>query len=148
MNQKQMEELLQEAYYGRLGLAHKQQPYVVPLCFYYENMRIYWHCGLKGQKMEYLNGNSRVCFQVDDVKGIITGPSACKFNVNYRSVIAYGNAHLVTDKEEKQSYLGKLTAKYMENAAGPIVFSEEQLAGVNLFKLEIDSLTGKVSPKG
>lgn len=148
MNQQQMEELLQEASYGRLGLARGQQPYVVPLCFYYENNRIYWHCGLKGQKVDYLEHNPRVCFQVDDVKGIIRGPSACKYNINYRSVIAYGTVQKIVDQEEKQRYLGKLAGKYMKDAEpAAVVFSEKQLAGVNLIKLEIESLTGKTYPK-
>lgn len=145
MEHKEMENLLQEANFGRLGLAKGAKPYVVPLCFYYENKAIYFHCGLEGQKLDYMRENNLVCFQVDDVKGIVKGASPCKYNVQYRSVIAFGKVRLVEDNDIKQEYLGKLAAKYIGSGKRP-KFSEEQLASVNLAVIEVESLTGKAYP--
>ena len=147
MERQEIENLLEEALFGRLGLAKDEQPYVVPFCFYYENKCIYLHCGLKGQKLHYLENNARVCFQVDNAKSIVkTGPSPCKYNVQSHSVIAFGKAHLEDNKEKKQKYLAKLAAKYTKEESPN--FTDEQLSTVNLVVIEIDTLTGKTYPSG
>ena len=146
MEHKEMEKLLQEANFGRLGLAKGSKPYVVPLCFYYEDRAIYFHCGLEGQKLDYMRDNKQVCFQVDDVKGIVKGVSPCKYNVQYRSVIAFGKVRLVEDSDQKQEYLGKLAQKYIGSCDWPR-FSKEQLARVNLAVIEVESMTGKAYPR-
>jgi nitroimidazol reductase NimA-like FMN-containing flavoprotein (pyridoxamine 5'-phosphate oxidase superfamily) len=51
---------------GRLGCAHENEPYVVPIHFAYEPNRLYGFTTL-GQKVEWMRANPRVCVEVDEV---------------------------------------------------------------------------------
>ncbi|MBU3917342.1 pyridoxamine 5'-phosphate oxidase family protein, partial [bacterium] len=47
----------------RLGLSDDNRPYVVPLCFGYENDTLYFHSAHKGMKLDILKKNKQVCFE-------------------------------------------------------------------------------------
>ena len=57
-----IEEILSKATVCRLGLCEENQPYVVPLCFGYEDNALYFHCANHGKKLVILRKNNNVCF--------------------------------------------------------------------------------------
>ena len=77
MDRQEIEKFLREAPVGRLGTAHDHQPYVVPLNFVYDGNRIYFHSKKKGMKITHIRENEKVCFEIDEFKGIITADKAC-----------------------------------------------------------------------
>jgi len=79
-----------------------QYPYVIPLCYTYHNNSVYFHARKKGQKLNYIKNNNRVCFQVDKVKTLKTASSPCDYSLKYTSVIIYGQAEEVHDFNEKE----------------------------------------------
>ena len=61
----------------RIGLAGGDEPYIVPLCFGYEDRTIYLHSALAGKKISMLKKNSRCCFEVDQCDNIVHGERPC-----------------------------------------------------------------------
>ncbi len=59
-----MEQILQEETVGYLGLSLKDEPYVLPLNYAYQDGVILFHCALAGRKLDYLRANPRICFTV------------------------------------------------------------------------------------
>ena len=47
----------------RIGLSDDNIPYVVPLCFGYQDNMIYIHGALEGKKINILRKNKNVCFE-------------------------------------------------------------------------------------
>jgi nitroimidazol reductase NimA-like FMN-containing flavoprotein (pyridoxamine 5'-phosphate oxidase superfamily) len=142
---QEMEALLGRAAVGRLGLADDGEPYVVPLNFAYGNGCIYFHAGFEGRKIDMLNKNARVCFEVDELTEIVVNKEAsCFSTAYYQSVIACGTARFLESNEEKLAALDILMQKY---AAGgqyePI--AEHALAIVNVCEIKIDNMTGKAN---
>ena len=57
--------ILKKARVCRLGMAEGEMPYVVPLCFGFQDNALYFHCALQGRKNDTLRNNPNVCFEMD-----------------------------------------------------------------------------------
>ena len=58
--------ILERTNIGRLGCAHDNQPYVVPINFAFDGRYFYGFTTL-GQKVEWMRSNPLVCLEVDEV---------------------------------------------------------------------------------
>jgi nitroimidazol reductase NimA-like FMN-containing flavoprotein (pyridoxamine 5'-phosphate oxidase superfamily) len=135
------EAIIHKARVCRLGLCDKDQPYVVPLCFGYDNGIIYLHSAFAGRKIELLKRNNRVCVEFDLDGALTIDPIACKWSMHYQSVIVFGRAELVEDRDEKTKGLDLIMAHYHGNCP---VYSEKALAATVVIKIAIDQMTCKM----
>ena len=91
----EMQAILDRAQVGRLGLADENEPYVVPLNFVNSDGRIYFHTGLEGRKLDIMQKNPRVCFEVDEIlEVVINEETTCFSTAYYKSVIAWGGVRV------------------------------------------------------
>ena len=143
MSLSDAKELLTRAPVGRLGLSLNDHPYVVPLNYVFYDEKIYFHCSKEGQKLDYLNRNHRICFEIDEFSGIRKGDKPCSYETKYRSVIVYGNAKLVLEPEVKMKVLKKLVEKY----AGDVItsFDENPVMRTQIVEITVEKITGKQS---
>jgi len=140
----EMEQIVNRASVGRLGLADADEPYVVPLNFVYHDGCIYFHTGLDGRKLEIIEKNPRVCFEVDEEGDLVVNEQSCLSTAYYYSVIAWGNARLLQETEDKMKALERLVAKYAgDKKCEPI--PEHALAIVNVCEIRIEKMTGKAN---
>lgn len=148
---KVIDEILNRAPVGHLGLSWGNQPYVVPLLFAFKDGNIYLHSSDSGMMMQFLRNNPSVCFEVEEFLNIVPGPVPCKYSNTYRSVIAFGTAQILTDPDEKTAGLRLIVAKYAgEEVAGTLTKDMvEEYRSMLLhrrtvvFKIRIDQITGK-----
>lgn len=98
LNDTQIEDLLKSQLIGRIGCHSDGVTYVVPVNYVYDGINIYCHSA-KGMKIDFMQKNPEVCFEVDDIKEI----------TNWQSVIAWGKFEEITAMEEKQNIMQKLT---------------------------------------
>ena len=143
MSQHQIEELLNRAEVGHLATLGPEGPYLVPLHFLYREGALYFHCGLKGRKLDNLKKDPRVCFQVGEMSAIIPHELPCKFNTRYASVLMEGRAEVLTDEEEKLSLLTDLAEKYKKEAVGSL--SPEVAAKTLVVKITPQRVSGKMN---
>ncbi len=138
----EMEQILERADVGRLGLADAGEPYVVPLNFVYDDGGIFFHTGLEGRKLEMMQKNPRVCFEVDEILDVVINEeTTCFSTAYYKSVIAWGGVRVVDDTDEKLKALDMLMEKYAaEKKYEPI--PEHALAIVNVCEIMIEEMTG------
>jgi nitroimidazol reductase NimA-like FMN-containing flavoprotein (pyridoxamine 5'-phosphate oxidase superfamily) len=138
----EIESIIRKSQVCRLGLVDDGLPYIVPLCFGYQNNTLYFHSAKEGRKIEILKRNQQVCFEFDIDTHIHTGETACDWGMNYRSVIGYGTASFIDDAAEKQKALDIIMRQY---ADGEYSYSEKTLKKTRMIKVEISSMTGKKS---
>ena len=136
----EMELILQAAPVCRLAMARNGEPYVVPVCFGYDNESIYIHSAPEGEKIDILRENPRVCIEVDLTSGPIPDENPCSWEMRFKSVICRGAVHFVEDADEKQKALECILHHY---GAGPHVFPKPALAKVSVIRVDIDQMTGK-----
>jgi len=142
MSLKETEELLTEASAGRLGISWRDEPYVVPLNFVYHGGKIYFHCAKEGKKLGYIDNNPRVCFEVSDFIGIKEDEKICQFGTYYRSVLVFGEAHVVEKMVEKTDAMRRLFEKYVKGGVKS-VFEEKEIERVTVVEITIKKVTGK-----
>jgi len=103
MTSKEIDQFLTCARVGRLGISLKDSPYIIPVGYAYANGKIFFHTCNKGMKMDAIRRNPNVCFEVDE---------ALSDTSMYKSVIIFGSAEIIEDKEKMIPYLQKLIDKY------------------------------------
>ena len=87
-----------------VGYVFKGSPYVTPTLQWREGDHMYWHGSSASRMLETVDG-ADVCVTVTIVDGFVLARSAFHHSANYRSVMAKGFAHKVTDKAEKEARL-------------------------------------------
>jgi len=140
---EEMESLLQKALVGCLATVGPDgSPYITPLHFAYHRGKIYFHCALKGRKMDNIQANPRVCFEVHELIKIVQGQRACDFDTRYRSVLILGRACSLPDGDEKIAVLTALAEKY---ASGQAVEppTPKRAKGTEVIEIIIEEMTGK-----
>lgn len=132
--------VLRDATVCRVAFAGPE-PYLVPLCFGYEENRIYVHSAPEGKKMDRFAQTPRVCVEFEaGVKLVQAGPP-CSWGMNYRSVIASGTAHIVEDEGEKIRALSLIAGHY--GAEG--IISPDSAVRVAVIRIDLDEVSGKTA---
>ena len=135
-----IEAIIQRSLVCRLALSEENHPYIVPLCFGYDQHTLYFHCDREGKKIDILRKNNQVCFEFDIDQELVKAEQACKFDMKYRSVIGFGKAYLVEDPESKQKALQVIMGHY---AGQSYTFPEDIVNKTGIIKVEIESISGK-----
>ena len=137
-----IEAVIRQSLVCRLGVSDGHTPYVVPVCFGYQDGNVYVHGSLKGKKIEMLRKNQNVCFEFDINTKVVDAEKACDWSMNYQSVIGFGKASFVTDLDEKRKALDVIMGQYTDQA---FQFPENTLKGTAVIRIKITSMTGKQS---
>ena len=137
-----LEAIIRQSLVCRLGQSDESGPYVVPLCFGYEDGFLYLHGALEGRKIDMLRNNDRVCFEFDVNAEIVAGKEACDWGMRYQSVIGFGQAVLLHSLEDKRRALGIIMRQYSER---PFHFPDDSVERTAVIKVAIESMTGKQS---
>ncbi len=139
MTPREIDQFLCCARVGRLGLIWGENPYVVPVGFGYADGRIYFHTCRTGVKMDILRTNPRVCFEADE--SLSDGSLA-------KSVIVFGRAEIIDDRERMIPYLQGLIYKYRVPATFEEYMSrgkrhtEAELKAVRICLITPEKITG------
>lgn len=143
MSKEEIDDILQTSTNGVLAvLGDDEYPYAVPLSFSYVDNKIYFHSttGLS-HKMDGINKNPKVSFCVVAQDEIIPDD----FNTIFKSVIAFGKARILWDKQEIHNAIMSITKKYsgdyMEKGEEHAKKSEGRFC---IVEIDIEHLTGKI----
>ena len=106
------EEILEKGLVAHVGFAVEGQPYVIPMLYHYENNTVYIHGQRGGRLPRTLRAGDNVCVEVTILDGLIASRHALYHSANYRSAIGFGVAREVTDRDEKEAVLERMTRRY------------------------------------
>ena len=138
-----IEDIIAGAVVCRLAMTDGERPYVVPLCFGYENGMLYFHTGHKGKKIDLLKKNPLVCFEFDVDCRVLAQPDACGWSMAYRSVVGYGKAAFVNSPEGKRKALDVIMRQY-GGEGGP--YPDGNMKATCIICVHIEQMIGKISP--
>jgi uncharacterized protein len=139
---KAIEEIILKSKVCKLAVCEGNQPYIVPLCFGFKDNTLFFHSAPQGKKIDILKKNPNVCFEFEIYTQVIKSAMACKWGMKYKSVIGYGTADFITDKDQKQQAFDIIMKQYTDEAFS---YEETHLNAAVIIKVEIQSLTGKQS---
>ncbi|MDY0267418.1 MAG: pyridoxamine 5'-phosphate oxidase family protein [Methanimicrococcus sp.] len=144
--EEEIDSLLETELIGHLATVQGNQPYVVPVHFFYQDQKIYIHGLHKGQKLKNISENQNVCFEVSRFEKLImpTDNSPCDVNTQYRSVIIKGTAKIVEEDKAKTGVLNQIVEKYTPILSG-IEFGDS-IKETAVIEITIKEMTGKYYP--
>jgi nitroimidazol reductase NimA-like FMN-containing flavoprotein (pyridoxamine 5'-phosphate oxidase superfamily) len=134
----------------RLALAEQNQPYIVPLNFGFEYkdgiLILYMHGAREGKKVDILNRNKQVCFEMDGEHALIPGREPAQYSFAYESVIGFGTADIPDNDDEKTHGLN-LLMRHQTGEDREYVYPPEQLRATRVFRVRVSSFTAKRNPR-
>lgn len=140
---QQIEGVLEAGRFCRLAMVDSGMPYVVPMCFGYEDGRLFLHSAPCGRKIDVLRRDGRVCFEVTAEAEVLVPSDPCEATVRYSCVIGTGTARMLEDQEEKRHALSVLAGHYLRQG---IELGSGALGTVAVIEVAVESMTGKRNP--
>lgn len=146
MDQDEAFKVLAECEEGYLSTISVDNGYPHPVCVnhFYDGEALYFHCAKSGHKIDNINANNKVSFicakDIEVVKR--------KYSTNFKSVIVYGRASIVEDKEKRKEILYQLSKRFVGKFIAN--FASELANSINVtevIKIEIDHISGKKTKK-
>lgn len=143
MHRKDIEQIFKEANVCHLGMFDGKMPYIVPLNFGYKDNILYFHSALSGRKIDILNKNPDVCFEIDISGEPISSDKACNWSIAFRSVMGEGRVSFIDDENKKAEAVNIIMGHYSGNAEWD--FNRKMLAKTSVFMVIIDNISTKRS---
>lgn len=101
--------ILDEGFICHVGFAPEGQPFVIPTGYARVDDMLYIHGSQASRMLRKLSGGLDACVTVTIIDGLVLARSAFHHSMNYRSVLIFGRATMVENREEKMKALVALS---------------------------------------
>ncbi len=98
-------QILDEGFVCHVSFAVDGQPFVIPTGYARVGDELYIHGSQVSRMLRTLSSGIDVCVAVTLVDGLVLARSAFHHSLNYRSVVIFGRAAIVAEKEAKLAAL-------------------------------------------
>lgn len=124
------------------------QPFVTPTSYWREGRTLYWHGSAHGRALANQDGTP-VCVTVSYLDGLIVARSGIAHSARYRSVMAFGRARLVEDREAKRAAMAAFIDRlYPGRWATLRPATDAELDAISVMAMEIEEAAAKVKAEG
>lgn len=141
-------EFLKTAKVGHVATSVDGQPFINTSTFWYdeENHQIVFHSNIAGRIRSNIEYNPKVSFEASVLGQLLPSNVALEFSLQYRSVVAFGTARVVTDPDEMRRLLYGLIKKYFpEMNVGQEYreITDKELRATSVYAIKIEEWSGK-----
>lgn len=127
-----------------VGFTLDEQPYVVPMALGRDNRNLLLHGSVVSRLMKGLAGGLPCCVTITHLDGMVLARSAFHSSMNYRSVMVFGTASLVSDAAAKKQGLDALVEHLVPGRTAELrASSRKELNATTLLSLPIESFSIK-----
>ncbi|MGA3037651.1 MAG: pyridoxamine 5'-phosphate oxidase family protein [Vulcanimicrobiaceae bacterium] len=141
--------ILDEGMIAHVGFQAAESPIVIPTAYGRDGDCMYLHGSAVAFWCKTMAEGVPVCVTVTLTDGLVLARSTFKHSMNYRSVMIYGNAQLVSKIEEKLHGLERIVEHLVpgrsREARSP---NEKELTATSVLKLSLDEASAKVRTGG
>jgi uncharacterized protein len=119
-------------------------PYATPTLQWREGDTIYWH-GSSASRMLKKSAGHQVCVSVMLLDGMVMARSAFNHSCNYRSVMAFGTAHIVSDPAEKRAKLDRFVETLFPGRTALLrPMQDKEIKATTILGMKLDEVSAKV----
>jgi len=137
--------ILDESSLCHIGFAIGTQPYVIPVNYARRGDEILIHGSPAGRMVRALAAGADACVAVALVDGVVLARSATHHSINYRSVVIFGKARVVSDPAEKldalRCLLNHIVPGRWEQVRPP---TEKELKGTMVLAIPLTEASAKI----
>ena len=144
-DRESIDKILDEGFVCHVGFSVEGQPYVIPTLYARVGDKIYFHGSAASRMLKSVSSGVPVCLTVTLTDGFVLARSVFNHSMNYRSVVALGNAVLVDAPAEKLEALRAFTEKILRgrwsDARQP---NEKELKATSILRLPLREVSAKI----
>lgn len=127
-----------------VGFSLDEQPYVLPMSYGRLGDQLLLHGSIASRTMKNLANGLLCCVTVTHFDGLVYARSTFNSSMNYRSVMVFGTARLVTDPDEKRIGIQALVDHLMPGRRADLRKStSKELNATSLLVLPIETFSSK-----
>lgn len=139
---------LNQARVAHIASAVENQPFLNPTTFWFDeqNHQIVFHSNVAGRIHSNIETNPKVSLEASELGRLLPSNVALEFSLQYRSVIVFGSARIVTDPNEARRLLYGLIGKYFPTMTAGREYREitdKELRATSVYAIKIESWSGK-----
>lgn len=141
--------ILDEALICHAGFVVDGAPVVIPTIHWRENDTLYFHGSAASRMLRSLREGVDACVTVTLLDGLVLARSAFHHSMNYRSVVVFGKAREVVDREEKLRALDALVEHVVRGRSAEVRGANEtELKATMVLAMPIEEASAKVRTGG
>lgn len=137
-------QIIDEARICHVGFALEGQPYVLPMALGREGSNLLLHGSVASRLMKNLANGLACCATVTHLDGVVLARSSFHSSMNYRSLMVFGRAEAVEQRDEKDRVLSRLVEHLAPGRTADLrPSSRKELNATTLLRLPIETFTVK-----
>ena len=139
-------DIIDEARICHVGFTLDEQPYVVPMSLGRNGEHILLHGSVVSRLMKNLADGLPCCVTITHLDGLVLARSAFNSSMNYRSLMVFGTARLISDEEEKKRGFDTLVEHLLPGRLADLRDStRKELNATSLLSLPLETFSIKSS---
>ena len=125
------------------------QPFCTPTSFWREGTRLYWHGSSASRMVRAQAKGTPVCLTVTHHDALVLARSGFHHSVNYRCVMAYGQARAVTAPAAKLRAMDTFIDRFYPGRTAALrVPNAQAIKAINILEMEIEDAAAKIRATG
>lgn len=141
--------ILDEALICHVGIAHENQPFVIPTIHARRGDALLLHGATTSRLLTHIQAGNPICVTTTLLDGLVVARAVFHNSMNYRSVVLFGTGRIIEDPNEKCEALFALTERLMpgrwDNARLP---NKKELKATTIIEMPIESAAAKMRVGG
>jgi len=137
--------ILDAGFICHVGYIIDDQPFVTPTSYWREGDRVYWHGSSASRMLRTISKGIKVCLTATHVDGLVLARSGFHSSINYRAVMAFGEAEVITDERHKEQAL-KAFVEHVTPGRWAMLrpVTSQELKGTTVLSMQLDEVSAKV----
>ena len=137
--------ILDEGFICHVGFTVEGQPFVIPTGYARVDEQLFIHGSQVSRMLRTLSSGIDVCVAVTLVDGLVLARSAFHHSINYRSVVMFGRARIVDDREAKLAALLAFSEQVIPGRWNDVREpTEQELKATTVLALPLVEVSAKV----
>lgn len=141
-------DFIKEAKVGHVATSVDGQPFLNPTTFWYdeENHQVIFHSNVAGRIRSNIESNPKVSMEASELGRLLPSNVALEFSLQFRSVIVFGAARIISDPIEARKMLYGLISKYFPGMTAGREYREitdKELRATSIYAIKIEAWSGK-----
>jgi uncharacterized protein len=137
--------ILDEGFICHVGFAPQGQPFVIPTGYARVGDKLYIHGSQASRMLRTLSGGLDACVTVTIIDGLVLARSAFHHSMNYRSVVIFGRAEIIEEREAKIAALVALSEHIVRGRWVDVREpNEEELIKTTVLELPLVEASAKI----
>ena len=137
--------ILDEGFICHVGFVADGKSYVIPTGYARAGGQLYLHGSQLSRMLQTLSMGIDVCITVTLIDGLVLARSAFHHSINYRSVVVFGHASLVEDREQKLAALFAFSEHVVPGRWNDVrPPNEQELKATSVLSVPLEEVSAKV----